>query len=130
MTAVEIDQFFSIFDPKTRQALRDTVKGSAELLRGRGHEINRSVTYLNPALSTGTRLFRELSRDEPLLERFLIDFGRRRRAPFVPGPTGGDREGNSPARPRALGASFGFPGVPRGHPVHADQRKGRGCSSA
>jgi phospholipid/cholesterol/gamma-HCH transport system substrate-binding protein len=75
-TAVEIDQFFSIFDPKTRQALKDTVKGSADLLRGRGQEINRSVKYLNPALSTGTRLFRELSRDEPLLERFLIDSGR------------------------------------------------------
>lgn len=76
VTAVEIDQFFSIFDPKTRQALKDTVKGSAELLRGRGQEINRSVKYLNPALSTGARLFRELSRDEPLLERFLIDSGR------------------------------------------------------
>jgi phospholipid/cholesterol/gamma-HCH transport system substrate-binding protein len=75
-TAVEIDQFFSIFDPKTRQALKDTVKGSADLLRGRGQEINRAVKYLNPALSTGTRLFRELSRDEPLLERFLIDSGR------------------------------------------------------
>jgi phospholipid/cholesterol/gamma-HCH transport system substrate-binding protein len=75
-TAVEIDQFFSIFDPRTRQALKDTVKGSADLLRGRGQEINRSVEYLNPALSTGTRLFRELSRDEPLLERFLIDSGR------------------------------------------------------
>ena len=75
-TAVEIDQFFSIFDPKTRKGLQDTVKGSAELLRGRGQEINRAVKYLNPALSTGTRLFRELSRDEPLLERFLIDSGR------------------------------------------------------
>jgi phospholipid/cholesterol/gamma-HCH transport system substrate-binding protein len=75
-TAVEIDQLFSIFDPKTRRGLQDTVKGSAELLRGRGREINRSVKYLNPALSTGTRLFRELSRDEPLLERFLVDSGR------------------------------------------------------
>lgn len=75
-TAVEIDQLFSIFDSKTRRGLQDTVKGFAELLRGRGREINRSVKYLNPALSTGTRLFRELSRDEPLLERFLVDSGR------------------------------------------------------
>jgi phospholipid/cholesterol/gamma-HCH transport system substrate-binding protein len=75
-TAVEIDQLFSIFDAKTRRGLQDTVKGSAELLRGRGREINRAVKYLNPALSTGTRLFRELSRDEPLLERFLVDSGR------------------------------------------------------
>ena len=46
------------------------------MLRGRGRQINRSVKYLNPALSTGTRLFRELSRDEPLLRRFLVDSGR------------------------------------------------------
>jgi phospholipid/cholesterol/gamma-HCH transport system substrate-binding protein len=75
-TAVEIDEVFGIFDPKTRQALRDTIKGSADTLRGRGREINRAVKYLNPALSTGARLFRELSRDEPLLERFLVDSGR------------------------------------------------------
>jgi phospholipid/cholesterol/gamma-HCH transport system substrate-binding protein len=74
-TAVEIDEFFSIFDPKTRQALRDTVQGSADMLRGRGRQLNRAVTYLNPTLSTGARLFRELSRDEPLLERFLVDSG-------------------------------------------------------
>jgi phospholipid/cholesterol/gamma-HCH transport system substrate-binding protein len=75
-TAVEIDQVFSIFDPRTRRALQDTIKGSADMLRGRGPEINRAVRYLNPALSTGARLFRELSRDEPLLERFLADSGR------------------------------------------------------
>jgi phospholipid/cholesterol/gamma-HCH transport system substrate-binding protein len=67
---------FGIFDPKTRRALKDTITGSAEMLRGRGRQINEAVTYLNPALSTGARLFRELSRDEPLLERFLVDSGR------------------------------------------------------
>jgi phospholipid/cholesterol/gamma-HCH transport system substrate-binding protein len=75
-TAVEIDEVFGIFDPKTRRALKDTITGSAEMLRGRGRQINEAVTYLNPALSTGARLFRELSRDEPLLERFLVDSGR------------------------------------------------------
>jgi phospholipid/cholesterol/gamma-HCH transport system substrate-binding protein len=75
-TAVEIDEVFAIFDPKTRRALEDTIKGSAEMLRGRGRQINEAVTYLNPALSTGARLFRELSRDEPLLEQFLVDSGR------------------------------------------------------
>jgi virulence factor Mce-like protein len=75
-TAVEIDEVFGIFDPETRRALQDTIKGQADLLRGRGRQINRAVKYLNPALSTGARLFRELSRDEPLLERFLVDSGR------------------------------------------------------
>jgi phospholipid/cholesterol/gamma-HCH transport system substrate-binding protein len=76
LTAVEIDQFFNIFDPKTRAAVKDFVAGSAEALRGRGRQLNRAIRYLNPSLSTGARLFRELSRDEPLLERFLVDSAR------------------------------------------------------
>jgi phospholipid/cholesterol/gamma-HCH transport system substrate-binding protein len=75
-TAVELDQLFAIFDARTRQGLRDTIKGSADMLRGRGRQIRRSVRYLNPALSTGARLFRELSRDDRLLEGFLVDSGR------------------------------------------------------
>jgi phospholipid/cholesterol/gamma-HCH transport system substrate-binding protein len=75
-TVVEIDQFFNIFDPRTRAAVRDLAEGSAAMLRDRGSQINRAVTYLNPTLSTGARLFRELSRDELLLERFLVDSGR------------------------------------------------------
>ena len=34
------------------------------------------ISYLNPALSTGSRLFGELTRDEPLLEQFLVDSAR------------------------------------------------------
>ena len=75
-SAVEIDQLLAIFDTKTRQSLRDTLAGSADQLRGRADEINDGVEYLNPALSTGARLFRELSRDEPLLERYLVDSAR------------------------------------------------------
>ena len=75
-SAVEVDQFLAIFDSRTRQSLRDTLKGSADMLRGRAEDLNRSVEYLNPSLSTGARLFRELSRDEPLLERFLVDSAR------------------------------------------------------
>jgi phospholipid/cholesterol/gamma-HCH transport system substrate-binding protein len=75
-TVVEIDQFFNLFDTRTRAAVQDFAEGSAEMLRGRGGQINQAVRYLNPSLSTGARLFRELSRDEPLLERFLVDSGR------------------------------------------------------
>jgi phospholipid/cholesterol/gamma-HCH transport system substrate-binding protein len=74
-TAVELDQVFDLFNERTRTGLQDFFKGSAEMLRGRGRELRRGVHYLNPALSTGARLFRELTRDEPLLERFLVDSG-------------------------------------------------------
>jgi phospholipid/cholesterol/gamma-HCH transport system substrate-binding protein len=74
-TAVELDQIFDLFDERTRTGLQDFFKGSAEMLRGRGAELQRGIHYLNPALSTGARLFEELTRDDALLERFLVDSG-------------------------------------------------------
>ena len=70
--AVEIDQVFNIFDRPTRTALQDVVAGSAVSLRGRGTQLRHGIHYLNPALSTGARLFGELSRDDRLLQRFLV----------------------------------------------------------
>src|SRR5215207_10719980 len=43
------------------------------MLHGCGKELRQGVHYLNPALSTGSRLFEELTRDEPLLKRFVVD---------------------------------------------------------
>jgi phospholipid/cholesterol/gamma-HCH transport system substrate-binding protein len=74
-TAVELDQIFDMFDERTRTGLQDFFKGSAEMLHGRGKQLRRGVHYLNPALSTGSRLFAELTRDDALLEKFLVDSG-------------------------------------------------------
>ncbi len=74
-TAVELDQIFNLFDERTRTGLQDFFTGSADMLDGRGKELRRGVHYLNPALSTGSRLFQELTRDEALLKRFLVDSG-------------------------------------------------------
>jgi phospholipid/cholesterol/gamma-HCH transport system substrate-binding protein len=71
--AVELDQVFDIFDRSTRSSLADFFEGSAASIEGEGRNLRRGVHYLNPALSTGSRLFEELTRDEPLLERFLVD---------------------------------------------------------
>jgi phospholipid/cholesterol/gamma-HCH transport system substrate-binding protein len=72
-TAIEVDQVFAIFDEETRGSLQDFIKGQADTLRGRGRELRAGIEYLNPALSTGSRLFEELTEDEALLERFLVD---------------------------------------------------------
>ena len=72
-TAVELDEVFSLFDKETRSSLRGFIKGQADTLRGRGAELRRGIHYLNPALSTGSRVFEELTKDEPLLKRFLVD---------------------------------------------------------
>jgi phospholipid/cholesterol/gamma-HCH transport system substrate-binding protein len=74
-TAVELDQIFDLFDKRTRTGLQDFFKGSGEMLHGRGKQLRRGVHYLNPALSTGARLFSELTRDDALLEKFLVDSG-------------------------------------------------------
>jgi phospholipid/cholesterol/gamma-HCH transport system substrate-binding protein len=74
-TAVELDEIFDLFDERTRTGLQDFFKGSAAMLHGRGKELRGGVHYLNPALSTGARLFQELTRDEALLKRFLVDSG-------------------------------------------------------
>jgi phospholipid/cholesterol/gamma-HCH transport system substrate-binding protein len=74
-TAVELDEVFSLFDKDTRSSLQDVIKGEANTFRGRGAELRRGVHYLNPALSTGARLFEELTRDNRLLKRFLVDSG-------------------------------------------------------
>src|ERR687897_913084 len=71
--AVEIDQIFNMFDEETRTGLQDFFKGSAAMLRGRGKELREGIHYLNPAFSTGARLFQELTRDEALLEDYLVD---------------------------------------------------------
>lgn len=74
-TAVELDQIFDLFDKRTRTGLQDFFKGSETMLHAHGKELRGAVHYLNPALSTGSRLFQELTRDDALLERFLVDSG-------------------------------------------------------
>jgi phospholipid/cholesterol/gamma-HCH transport system substrate-binding protein len=71
-TAVDLDQLFNTFDPKTRKALSGVLRGSAEQYKGRGPEFNAGLAYLNPSLAASSRLFNELNRDTPLLERFIV----------------------------------------------------------
>jgi phospholipid/cholesterol/gamma-HCH transport system substrate-binding protein len=72
-TAVELDQVFALFDKRTRKGLQNFLKGQSEALAGNARELREGIHYLNPALSTGSRLFEELTRDEKLLEAFLVD---------------------------------------------------------
>jgi phospholipid/cholesterol/gamma-HCH transport system substrate-binding protein len=75
-TAVDLDELFNTLDPETRKALQGFFQGQARQFRGRGAQANAGLRYLNPSLSTARRLFNELTRDTPLLERFLVDSSR------------------------------------------------------
>jgi len=75
-TSVDLDQLFNTLDPPTRRNLQGVYRGSNRQYTGRGDDGNRGWKYLNPSLSASTRLFRELSYDPPVLERFLVDSSR------------------------------------------------------
>jgi phospholipid/cholesterol/gamma-HCH transport system substrate-binding protein len=72
-TAVDLDELFNTLDPKTRKALQGFFKGQARQFAGKGDMANVGFQYLNPALSTSSRFFNELTKDTPVLERFLVD---------------------------------------------------------
>ena len=71
-TAVDLDQLFNTFDPATRKSLSGVIRGSAAQFKGKGKQFNEGIAYLNPSLAASSRLFRELNRDTPLLERFIV----------------------------------------------------------
>ncbi|MEA2480057.1 MAG: phospholipid/cholesterol/gamma-HCH transport system substrate-binding protein [Thermoleophilaceae bacterium] len=72
-TAVDLDQLFNVFDPQTRQSVKDLFVNSHEQLKGKTQQQRQAFLYLNPALSTSSRLFNEINADTPTLERFIVD---------------------------------------------------------
>jgi phospholipid/cholesterol/gamma-HCH transport system substrate-binding protein len=71
-TAVDLDQLFNTFDPKTRKALSGVIRGYSTAYGGRGDAANAGFKYLNPSLASSSRLFRELNYDTPLFRRFVL----------------------------------------------------------
>jgi phospholipid/cholesterol/gamma-HCH transport system substrate-binding protein len=70
---VDIDQLFNSFDHRTRVGLRDFIRGSAEQISGKSRQASQSLLYLNPALSTSSRVVGEIVSDRPAFERFVSD---------------------------------------------------------
>jgi len=75
-SVVEIDTFFSMFDKKTRESIQGFFRGGRRQYAGVGDDANRGLPYLKTNLSAASRLFRELTYDPPVLERFLQDSSR------------------------------------------------------
>ena len=71
-STVDLDQIFNTFDPKTRTALSGVVRGFGDQYKGQGEAANKGWLYLNPSLAASSRLFNELNRDTPTLERFIV----------------------------------------------------------
>jgi phospholipid/cholesterol/gamma-HCH transport system substrate-binding protein len=71
-TAVDLDEIFNTLDEPTREDIQKVLKGSDAQHAGRGAQMNAGLLYLNPNLSSTSRLFRELNADSKLLERFVV----------------------------------------------------------
>jgi phospholipid/cholesterol/gamma-HCH transport system substrate-binding protein len=72
-TPVDLDQLFNALDPKTRKGLQQIVQGGATQYDGKAEQANEAAKYFNPALSSASRLTRELIRDDERFERFVVD---------------------------------------------------------
>jgi phospholipid/cholesterol/gamma-HCH transport system substrate-binding protein len=70
---VDLDQLFNTLDPKTRKGLQDIIQGSAAWYAGKSKQTEQSLRYLNPALSSSSRLTRELIRDRQTFKLFVED---------------------------------------------------------
>jgi phospholipid/cholesterol/gamma-HCH transport system substrate-binding protein len=73
---VDLDQLFNTLDPETRKGLQQVVQGSGAWYAGKSKDASESTKYLGPALSTTSRLTREIMLDDRVFERFVIDTAR------------------------------------------------------
>jgi phospholipid/cholesterol/gamma-HCH transport system substrate-binding protein len=75
-TPVDLDQLFDTLDPKTRRSLQKLLQGFSQWYIGRGADLNESFKYLSPALATTSQFMRELSADQEVFTKFLLDGSR------------------------------------------------------
>ncbi len=68
----DVDQLFNTLNPRTRKGLQEFFQGNAEWYAGIAHEAAQSSEFFAPALTAGTHIFAELSRDQRTLTEFLV----------------------------------------------------------
>lgn len=68
---VPLDAVFDTFDPVARKAVGSTFELLRDTTQGRESRARAAYQYLNPALSASSRLFQEIDRNKPDLERFI-----------------------------------------------------------
>jgi phospholipid/cholesterol/gamma-HCH transport system substrate-binding protein len=69
---VDLDQLFNVFRAKQRTSLKKFIEGNATVYTGKEKLANRAYRFINPAFSTSTKLFTELSADSAALSRLLV----------------------------------------------------------
>ena len=70
-STVDLDQLLNALDKDARDDLQGVVQGFGKQIDGQSKKAARGYMYLNPSLAASSRLFEELTRDTPALEKFL-----------------------------------------------------------
>jgi phospholipid/cholesterol/gamma-HCH transport system substrate-binding protein len=73
---VDLDQLFNTLNPRTRKGLQEFIVGSAEQYAGAGRSLSESIEYFSPFLGSSSHFFQQLSRDQLVLTKFLVETGK------------------------------------------------------
>ena len=73
VSEVDLDEVFNTLDDRTVRNLKKVIKGFEISYDGVGEQANKGFRYLNPFLSTSSRVFSEINRDERALESLIVD---------------------------------------------------------
>jgi len=69
----DLDQLFNVFNPKTREGLRNVIRGFGEQYAGTGRTLGGTTEYFPPAIAATDHFFHELVLDQPVLTSFLVE---------------------------------------------------------
>lgn len=72
VSTVDLDQLFNTLDEPTRESLQKVVQGQATWYQGRGLEANEAAKWFSPALSSTSRLLREITKDQGTFESLIV----------------------------------------------------------
>ncbi len=69
---VGLDQIFDTLNAKTREGLRNVIRGEATSISGRAPEANKTLEYLDPLLQSTSQVTAALNHDEPAFDQLLV----------------------------------------------------------
>jgi phospholipid/cholesterol/gamma-HCH transport system substrate-binding protein len=70
---VDLDTLFNTLDSKTREGLKNVIRGFGDQYDGKGEQAREATKYFSPFLVSTSDLTQQLASDQRILERFVID---------------------------------------------------------
>jgi ABC-type transporter Mla subunit MlaD len=72
---IDIDQFYSMFDARTRKAAQDNLRGYGNAFAGRGETINRAIQAFVPLAKNAEAVFRNITAPNSRFSEFFKEQG-------------------------------------------------------